>query len=110
VAASGLDSIVERERLAREATLNLHLLKDVTDDCFEALKKPLKKEGKAGRWRSPLDLHVCRSSARRLLRKSGRSTFATRSKAFGRQSRTRPRRRSIASASFSNMPQRLAWT
>lgn len=58
VAASGLDPIVERERLAREAARNLHLLKDLTDDCFEALKKSLKKEGKAGRWRSPLDLHV----------------------------------------------------
>lgn len=58
VAVAGLDPIVERERLAREAAHNLHLFNDVTCDCFEALKKSLKKEGKAGRWRSPLDLHV----------------------------------------------------
>ncbi|SMO69563.1 tyrosine-type recombinase/integrase [Paracoccus laeviglucosivorans] len=55
---AGLDPIKEREREKREAARNLHLLKDVAADCYEARKAELKGDGKAGRWFSPLELHV----------------------------------------------------
>lgn len=58
VVRAGGDPIKERERQKREAARNLHLLKDVADDCFEAIKGNLKGDGKAGRWMSPLHLHV----------------------------------------------------
>lgn len=52
------DPIKERERLRREAASNLHLLKDVALDAFESRKAELKGDGVAGRWFSPLELHV----------------------------------------------------
>lgn len=55
---NGLDPIKERERARREAARNLHLLKDIAADCFESRKAELKGDGKAGRWFSPLELHV----------------------------------------------------
>lgn len=58
VARAGLDPIKEREREKREKERNLHLLSDVADDCFESIKAKLKGDGKAGRWMSPLNLHV----------------------------------------------------
>lgn len=58
VAREGLDPIQERERQRREAGRNLHLLADVAADAFEARKADLKGEGKAGRWFSPLEIHV----------------------------------------------------
>ena len=58
VALSGVNPVRERERLRREAERNLHLLKDVAADAFEARKAELKGEGAAGRWYSPLALHV----------------------------------------------------
>ncbi len=58
VARSGLDPIRERERERRERERNLHLLKDVAQDAFEARQAELKGDGKAGRWFSPLELHV----------------------------------------------------
>lgn len=54
----GLDPIKERERQKREAARNMHLLKDIALDAFESRKAELKDDGKAGRWYSPLDLHV----------------------------------------------------
>ena len=54
----GVDPIRERERQRREAKRNLHLLEDVARDAFEARKAELKGDGKAGRWFSPLEIHV----------------------------------------------------
>ncbi|MGC3940467.1 tyrosine-type recombinase/integrase [Roseobacter sp. EG26] len=56
--ASGLNPITEREKIRREAENNLHTLREVTHDAFEARKAELKGDGKAGRWISPLELHV----------------------------------------------------
>lgn len=57
-AAKGLDPIKERERERREAEKRLHLLQDVADDAFESRKAELKGDGEAGRWFSPLKVHV----------------------------------------------------
>lgn len=58
VMRDGKDPIKERERERREAERSLHILEDVARDCFEARKAELKGDGKAGRWFSPLELHV----------------------------------------------------
>ncbi|RFP86342.1 site-specific integrase [Rhodobacteraceae bacterium 63075] len=58
VAAAGRDPIKEREaeeRAARREDISLAVL---THDTFEARKAELKGDGKAGRWLSPLTLHV----------------------------------------------------
>ncbi len=54
----GLDPIKERDRQRREDARNLHLLKDIALDAFESRKADLKCDGKAGRWFTPLRLHV----------------------------------------------------
>ncbi len=53
-----LDPIKERERQRREAARQLHFLKDIAKDAFESRKAELKGDGVAGRWFSPLELHV----------------------------------------------------
>jgi integrase len=53
-----LDPIKERERQQREAARDIHLLNDIAEDAFESRKAELKGDGKAGRWFSPLKLHV----------------------------------------------------
>jgi len=58
VVRQGLDPIKEREKEKREAVRNLHCLADVALDAFESRKAELKGDGKAGRWFSPLELHV----------------------------------------------------
>ncbi|MGK9053372.1 integrase arm-type DNA-binding domain-containing protein [Neorhizobium petrolearium] len=58
VCRQGLDPIKERDRLKREAARNLHLLKDIAQDAFDARKAELKDDGVAGRWFSPLEHHV----------------------------------------------------
>lgn len=58
VIRSGLDPITQREKRRREAAKRLHLLKDVAEDAFESRKAELKDDGKAGRWFSPLEIHV----------------------------------------------------
>lgn len=58
VAKSGKDPIKERERLAREAARGDNTLRQVAEEAFEARKAELKDDGKAGRWFSPLELHV----------------------------------------------------
>ena len=58
VAREEKDPIKERERLRREAARNLHLLKDIAADAFESRKAELKGDGTAGRWFSPLALHI----------------------------------------------------
>src|SRR5262249_46268673 len=50
--------INERKAQRREQERNLHLLKDVAEDFFEGYKARLKGDGEAGRWFSPLKLHV----------------------------------------------------
>lgn len=55
---TGQDPIKEREKARREATRNIHLLSDIAKDAFEARKAELKGDGKAGRWFTPLELHV----------------------------------------------------
>lgn len=54
----GKDAIKERERQRREAESNLHILHEIALDAFESRKAELKGDGKAGRWFSPLELHV----------------------------------------------------
>ncbi|OUS37931.1 integrase [Rhodobacterales bacterium 56_14_T64] len=54
----GIDPIAEREVKRRDAQRNLHLLRDVADDAFEARKAELKGDGVAGRWFSPLGNHI----------------------------------------------------
>lgn len=54
----GLDPIKEREKARREAARNLHYLNDIARDCFESRRAELKGDGTAGRWFSPLELHV----------------------------------------------------
>ncbi|QRZ13732.1 integrase arm-type DNA-binding domain-containing protein [Paracoccus methylovorus] len=58
VVREGLDPIKEREKAKREAARNLHFLNDIARDCFEARKAELKGDGAAGRWFSPLAIHV----------------------------------------------------
>ncbi|MGJ8623993.1 MAG: tyrosine-type recombinase/integrase [Yoonia sp.] len=58
VAANGRDPIKEREaeeRAARREDISLAVL---TADAFEARKAELKGDGTAGRWLSPLTIHV----------------------------------------------------
>jgi integrase len=58
VVRQGLDPIKERERQQREAARNIHMLSDIALDAFESRKAELKGDGTAGRWYSPLELHV----------------------------------------------------
>lgn len=51
----GHDPISIRQTKRRS---HLFLLRDVANDCFEARKSDLRGEGIAGRWFSPLELHV----------------------------------------------------
>jgi hypothetical protein len=58
VLREGKDAIKERERQQREAENNMYILRDVALDAFESRKAELKGDGEAGRWFSPLELHV----------------------------------------------------
>lgn len=58
LARQGLDPIKERERQRREAARNMHLLEDIAKDAFESRKAELKGDGTAGRWFTPLQLHI----------------------------------------------------
>lgn len=58
VAASGRDPIKEREKEAREASRADSTLRVLALETFEARKAELKGDGKAGRWFTPLELHV----------------------------------------------------
>lgn len=55
---AGKDPIKDRERKWREEARQMHLLQDVALDAFESRKAELKGDGKAGRWFSPLEIHV----------------------------------------------------
>jgi len=58
VARQGLDPIKERERERREAAREKHTLATIAEQAFEARKAELKDDGNAGRWFTPLKLHV----------------------------------------------------
>ena len=58
IAKAGRDPIKEREAEARAARREDISLNKMTEDAFEARKAELKDDGKAGRWLSPLQLHV----------------------------------------------------
>lgn len=58
VAASGRDPVKEREREARESSRADTTLRVLAIEAFEARKAELKGDGKAGRWFTPLELHV----------------------------------------------------
>lgn len=58
VVRQGRDAIKERERRRRISERNANLLRDIALDAFESRKAELKGDGKAGRWFSPLELHV----------------------------------------------------
>lgn len=58
VVREGKDPIKERERHSREAARSDSRLENVADAAFEARKAELKGDGKAGRWFSPLELHI----------------------------------------------------
>lgn len=58
LAKSGIDPIKKREKDRRDAQRNLHILNDIALDAFESRKAELKGDGVAGRWFSPLALHI----------------------------------------------------
>ena len=58
VTQQGKDPIKQRQAAQRESERNMHLLSDIAVDAFESRKAELKGDGKAGRWFSPLELHV----------------------------------------------------
>ncbi|MCR9109697.1 integrase arm-type DNA-binding domain-containing protein [Marivita sp. XM-24bin2] len=58
VVREGKDPIKLRDKLARDAERNMHLLQDIALDAFESRKAELKGDGTAGRWFSPLEIHV----------------------------------------------------
>ncbi len=58
VRREGKDPIKERQHLQRVAAKSEHTLAAVAEAAFEAKKAELRGDGKAGRWFSPLELHV----------------------------------------------------
>lgn len=58
VAAAGRDPVKEREAEARAARREDISLAVITADAFESRKAELKGDGTAGRWLSPLNIHV----------------------------------------------------
>lgn len=58
VIRAGKDPIKERRNAEREAQRNQAILTDIALDAYESRKAELKGDGKAGRWFSPLELHV----------------------------------------------------
>lgn len=58
MAKAGRDPIKEREREIRTARREDIALEIITADAFEARKAELKGDGAAGRWLSPLNIHV----------------------------------------------------
>ena len=58
VVSTGKDAIRQRNRERREAEVAKPTLETVAQACFEARKADLKGNGSAGRWYSPLELHV----------------------------------------------------
>lgn len=57
-ARKGGDPIAERDRERREARALGNTFAEIARDAFEARKASLKGDGKAGRWFSPVEVHV----------------------------------------------------
>ena len=57
-ARQGIDPIKERERQRREAAKADHTLGAIAEEAFEARKAELRDDGRAGRWFTPLKLHI----------------------------------------------------
>lgn len=53
-----VDPIMQRDREAKEAARADNTLTKIAEEAFEARKAELRDNGKAGRWFSPLELHV----------------------------------------------------
>jgi hypothetical protein len=53
--SDGLDPISARQMKSHASQ---HLLRDVAKDCFNSRKGELRGEGLAGRWYSPIELHL----------------------------------------------------
>lgn len=58
LARDGIDPVSAREVQRIEAKRDLRTFQDVALDAFEARKAELRGDGKAGRWLSPLEVHV----------------------------------------------------
>lgn len=58
LAAQEVDPIKQRQKERRAAIRNLHVLNDIALDAFESRKAELKGDGEAGRWMTPLKLHI----------------------------------------------------
>lgn len=58
VSQQGKDPIKQRQTAQRDAERNMHILNDIARDAFESRKAELKGDGKAGRWFSPLEIHI----------------------------------------------------
>ena len=58
VSQQSKDPIKHRQAAQRDAERNMHVLNDIALDAFESRKAELKGDGKAGRWFSPLELHI----------------------------------------------------
>lgn len=58
VRREGRDPLVERERQRRHEIHTRQSLVEIAEDCFLAKKAELKGDGRAGRWDSPLRIHV----------------------------------------------------
>lgn len=58
IAQAGTDPIKQREADRRSAERSLRILNEIAEDAFESHKASLKGDGKAGRWMSPLKLHI----------------------------------------------------
>jgi len=58
VVASGRDPIKERDSQAREQAKTDNTLRAIALEAYEARKAELKGDGLAGRWFSPLELHI----------------------------------------------------
>lgn len=56
--ARGVDPIKKRAKERQDKERSMRLLKDIALDAFNSRKAELKGDGKAGRWFSPLELHV----------------------------------------------------
>ncbi len=53
-----IDPILQRERARRDAIRYDSTLRKIAEEAFVARKAELRNDGKAGRWFSPLELHV----------------------------------------------------
>jgi integrase len=53
-----VDPIQQRNRESRDAARTDNSLRKIAEEAFEARKAELRDDGKAGRWFSPLELHV----------------------------------------------------